>query len=137
MFIEVTVAADGTILRGWCADTAPVDVSRPLYTPDVPDPVGSTRVRLDLSLVDMLEIEDRAKAVAGAIATAELAAGHFNAAAQALADWKRYRLEIIGRDLVVDLKGPARQAPAGVQAQGITYRGATLRARPEAPVVGV
>lgn len=120
MFIELTIAPDGVPVFGWCADTAPVDPSQPLYSGGPDGPPGSRRVRLELTTTEGMEIDDRAKKHAAARARELMDTGQVERAGEALAKWKQYRLMIIRRDVrVEDFAGVP--APAFATAPGVPY----------------
>jgi hypothetical protein len=132
MFVELTVDAAGRVIQGWCADTAPERLDRPLYTERGGDPPGSRRVRLDLLTTEALEIEDRAKEIAAVIAEELLKQGQIDRAAHELASWKRHRLPVLVRDVEIDVQGPPRPGPPFTP-PGIEFRRPTIKPRP--PVV--
>lgn len=101
MFVEVTHDEAGTILRGWCADTAPVHLNSPLYSG--PDPPGCQRCRLDLSLHQTLEIEHAVKQEAAVASQLLMALGQLDAAQTTLASWKTQRMAFIQQHFRVDL----------------------------------
>jgi hypothetical protein len=122
MFVELTVDSTGKMIHGWCADTAPVDLTQPLYTSEAGDPPGTRRVRLELTTTETLEIEDRAREIAAAIAKGHLDGGRIEQAAHELANAKRHRLAVLARDLELDLTGPPVPPPRGADAPGIEFR---------------
>jgi hypothetical protein len=134
VFIEVTVDAQGQTLQGWCADTAPEDLSRPLFTNPGGDPPNTRRVRLELTTTEQLEIEDRAKEIAAAVAKDLLDQGRVDQAAHELANFKRHRLAVLVRDLEIDLTGPPVPPPRGADAPGIEFR-KPKRIKDKPPVV--
>jgi hypothetical protein len=133
MFVELTVNASGRAVAGWVADTPPLRLDAPLYALNGGDPPGSRRIRLELSTTESLEIEDRGKEIAAALAQGHLDAGRVEFAADELVNFKRHRLGVIIRDIDIDLAGPPIPPPRGGDAPGIEYRRPTIRPRP--PVV--